>query len=50
MNKMLLFASVISIATCLSSCTMDNSYFDDQNLQELQAKTFQINQGKTLRT
>jgi DUF4097 and DUF4098 domain-containing protein YvlB len=28
---------------------MDNSYSDDQNLQVLQEKTFQINQGKTLK-
>jgi hypothetical protein len=49
MNKLLLFASVIFMATSSFSCTMDNSYFDDQNLQVLQEKTFQINQGKTLK-
>ena len=49
MNKMLLFASVIFMATTSFSCTMENSYSDDQNLQVLQEKTFQINQGKTLK-
>ena len=49
MNKMLLFASVIFMATTSFSCTMDHSYSDDQNLQVLQEKTFQINQGKTLK-
>jgi hypothetical protein len=49
MNKMFLFASVIFMATTSFSCTMDNSYSDDQNLQVLQEKTFQINQGKTLK-
>src|ERR1035437_10823367 len=49
MDKMLLFASLIFMATTSFSCTMDNSYSDDQNLQVLQEKTFQINQGKTLK-
>ena len=49
MNKMLLFASLIIMAATSFSCTMDNSYSDDQNLQVLQEKTFQINQGKTLK-
>ena len=49
MNKILLFASVIIMAASSFSCTMDNSYSDDQNLQVLQEKTFQINQGKTLK-
>ena len=49
MNKMLLFTSLIILATTSFSCTMDNSYSDDQNLQVLQEKTFQINQGKTLK-
>ena len=49
MNKMLLFALVIIMATTSFSCTMDNPFSDDQNLQVLQEKTFQINQGKTLK-
>jgi hypothetical protein len=50
MNKMLLFASIILMAATSFSCTMNSSYnTDDQNLQVLQEKTFQINQGKTLK-
>jgi hypothetical protein len=49
MNKMLLFASLIFMAMTSFSCTIEHSYFDDQNLQVLQEKTFQINQGKTLK-
>jgi hypothetical protein len=49
MNKILLFAFVITMATSSISCTMNSSYSDDQNLQVLQEKTFQINQGKTLK-
>jgi hypothetical protein len=49
MNKMLLLGLVIILATTSFSCTIDYSYSDDQNLQVLQEKTFQINQGKTLK-
>jgi hypothetical protein len=49
MNKMLLFSSLIVMAASSISCTMNSSYSDDQNLQVLQEKTFQINQGKTLK-
>jgi DUF4097 and DUF4098 domain-containing protein YvlB len=49
MIKMFLFASVTFMAATLISCTMNSSYSNDQNLQVLQEKTFQINQGKTLK-
>ncbi|MDR3668238.1 MAG: DUF4097 family beta strand repeat-containing protein [Ignavibacteriaceae bacterium] len=48
MIKILLFSSILILAALGVSCTMNSSYFDDQNLQVLQEKTFQINQGKTL--
>lgn len=49
MKKMLLFTFVTIMATYSFSCTMHHSNFDDQNLQVLQEKTFQINEGKTLK-
>jgi hypothetical protein len=49
MNKMFLLASLILMTTSSFSCTMENSFKDDQNLQVLQEKTFQINEGKTLK-
>ena len=49
MKKMFLFASLIFMAASSFSCTMDDLNFDDQNLQVLQEKTFQINQGKTIK-
>jgi hypothetical protein len=49
MNKMFLFALITIMAATSFSCTIDCSNSDDQNLQVLQEKTFQINQGKTLK-
>ena len=49
MNKMLLFTLVLFMSATSFSCTMQHSDFDDQNLQVLQEKTFQINQGKNLK-
>jgi hypothetical protein len=49
MNKILLFTAILLAAASSISCTMHKSYSDDQNLQVLQEKTFQINQGKSLK-
>jgi hypothetical protein len=49
MSKILLFISVILMASISITCTLENSNYDDQNLQVLQEKNFQITQGKSLK-
>jgi hypothetical protein len=49
MHKFIIFISVLFIATSSFFCTIRKSNSDDQNLQVLQEKTFQINQVKSLK-
>jgi hypothetical protein len=49
MNRFTLFAAIILVTAYSVSCTRSSSFYDDQNLQVLQEKTFTIDQGKNLK-